>query len=288
MASTDTSTGHTYREMKLQHGRRGNIFTSIADLTQLRLRGCICTVFTHSTVRYDDLQGFASCWPRPQAPDMPPCHTSTQWCDSSQMFPAKIFSDFAWQQPIRAAGTKVSEAQRSFKFCRRRKSSKWEGIICKSSVLGLWLCPVFDIHPSIGIMENGDKTLTCLEIINNNIWPLLPAGPRGRGCVWTGGGRRCWGRAGSGRGGGRGGGPPAQPRPPRPWCWGTATRPAATTRLLCMEQNFYCAYKILGVYFRLKYFQWSAKNNIQWISCSKIVLCSDQNLLLITKLSCPS
>ena len=81
MASTDTSTGHTYREMKLQHGRRGNIFTSFADLTQWRLRGCICTVFTHSTVRYDDLQGFASCWPRPQAPDMPPCHTthSVMW-----------------------------------------------------------------------------------------------------------------------------------------------------------------------------------------------------------------
>ena len=45
-------------------------------LTQLRLRGCIYTVFTHSTVRYDDLQGFASCWPRPQAPHMPPCHTT--------------------------------------------------------------------------------------------------------------------------------------------------------------------------------------------------------------------
>ena len=48
-----------------------------------------------------------------------------------------------------------------------------EGIICKSSVLGLLLCPVSNIHPRLGIMENGDKTFTCLEIISDHYYPWV-------------------------------------------------------------------------------------------------------------------
>ena len=169
MASTDTSTGHTYREMKLQHGRRG-IFL---PLSLTSLSGDYVAAFVLFLLTpLSDMMIYKALLHVGRVPRLRTCRPATQALSDVillKCFQPKYFLISRDNSPSERLGTKVSEAQRSFKFCRRRKSSEWEGIICKSSVLGLWLCPVSNIHPSIGIMENGDKTLTCLEIINNNI-----------------------------------------------------------------------------------------------------------------------